>query len=248
MAEFLKSPWGVAVILTFDFVALLAIICITYRWFFKRVFDVIVSAVCLAVTSPIFLIVVLRGKKFQKENEGALQTLTQSEKRVSKKEKTVLLHTYRTRDDDGQILGGYGRWLESTKLYKLPLLLDVFLGRLSFIGVKALLPSEAEFVKSDVEKDRFLVRAGLINPLVCVGDKETNYEEMFLSDRKYAWQFGFFKDVKIFFVWLLNVIRANGDFYMGKTKEVSYAKYLLDNEQITQADYDVAFELDSQEE
>ncbi|MBQ7369616.1 MAG: sugar transferase [Clostridia bacterium] len=248
MEELLNSPWGIACILAFDFFAILMVVCLTYRWFFKRVFDVLVSAVCLAVTSPIFLAIVIRGKKFQKENEGVIESLMKTDARLSRKEKVVFLHTYRTKDADGQVLGRYGRWLESTKLYKLPLLLDVFFGRLSFIGGKGLLPSEGKFIESEVEKDRFLVRAGLINPLVCVGDKETTFEEMFLSDRKYAWQFGFFMDCKIFFAWLLNVIRGNGDYYMGETREISYAKYLLENEKITQADYDASCELDKIEE
>ena len=248
MEEFLNSWYGIALILAFDFVAVLAVICLTYRWFFKRIFDVLAAGICLVVTSPLFLAVVIRGKKFQKEHEGALESLFEKEIRVGKKEKIVCLRLFKTRDEEGQILGRYGRWLEESKLYKLPRLLDVFFGRLSVVGVKPLTRSDAEFVEDDVEKDRFLVRAGLINPLVCVGDKETNYEEMFLSDRKYAWRFGFFGDMKIFFVWLLKTIRGDGDGYFGETRGVSYAKYLLENEQITQEDYDAAQELDLSEE
>ena len=248
MEEFLNSWYGITLILAFDFLAILAVICLTYRWFFKRVFDVLVSAVCLIVTSPLFLAVIIRGKNFQKRHEGVIDGLFEKEIRVGKKEKIISLRKFRTRDSEGQVLGGYGRWLEEYKLYKLPRLLDVFFGRLSVIGVTPLLRSDAEFVEDEVEKDRFLVRAGLINPLVCTGDKETTWEEMLLSDRKYAWRFGFFGDVKIFFVWLLKTIRGDGDGYFGKTREISYAQDLLDSERITGEDYAAAKELDLTEE
>ena len=194
MDEFLNSWYGIAIILTFDVVALVAAIAITYRWFFKRVFDALASAVCLLVASPLFLIVFIRGKSFQKAHEGALPTLIRKEIRVGKNEKEISMRYFVTRDADGDIFGSYGKWLEDSGVYKLPLLLDVFMGKLSFIGVKPLLRSEAEFVKDEVEKDRFLVRAGLIHPLVCVGDRETTYEEMLLEERKYSWRFGLFTD------------------------------------------------------
>ena len=244
MDNFLSSWYGVAIMITFDIIALVAVICITYRWFFKRVFDVLVSAVCLVFVSPIFFFIHLRGKKFMKENEGAIESLTENYYRVGKKEKVLTLKKYRSRDSEGRVLGHYGRWLEKYKLSYLPRIYEVFLGKISFIGVKPLLRSEAEFVETDVEKDRFMVRAGLINPLVLRGDEEVTYEEMFLSDRKYAWTYSFFGDCRIFFAWLLKKIRAEDDFYMGQTRTESYAENLLKDERITQEDYDAALELD----
>ena len=244
MDNFLNSWYGIAIMITFDIIALFVVICITYRWFFKRVFDVLVSAVCLALVSPLFLAIHLRGKKFMKDNEGAIECLTESYYRVGKKEKVIALKKYRSRDSEGRVLGMYGRWIEKWKLSYLPRIYEVFLGKISFIGVKPLLRSEAEFVETDVEKDRFLVRPGLINPLVLRGDEEVTYEEMFLSDRKYAWLYGFFMDVKIFFKWLLIKIRGEDDYYMGETRKESYAENLLKDERITKEDYDAALELD----
>ena len=244
MNDFLNSWYGIATIVAFDVFALIAVICITYRWFFKRVFDVLVSGVCLIFTSPLFLAIYLRGKKFMKENEGAIESLTEKYYRVGKKERVLTLKKYRSRDSEGQVLGGYGRWIEDWKLSYLPRLYEVFLGKISFIGGKALTRSDAEFVETDVEKDRFLTRPGLINPLVLRGDEEVTYEEMFLSDRKYAWQYGFFTDVKIFFKWLLNKIRGEDDSYMGKTREESYAESLFKEDRITKEDFDASLELD----
>ena len=245
MDNFLNSWYGIATMIVFDVVALVAVICITYRWFFKRVFDVLVSGVCLIFTSPLYLAVFLRGKSFMKKNEGAIESLTEKYYRVGKKEKVLTLKKYRSRDSEGQVLGMYGRWIESWKLSYLPLIYEVFLGKISIIGVRALSRSDAEFVETDVEKDRFLVRPGLINPLVLRGDEEVTYEEMFLSDRKYAWQYSFFMDAKIFFKWLLIKIRGEDNSYMGKTREESYAENLLKDERITKEDFDASLELDA---
>ncbi|MBR2340817.1 MAG: sugar transferase [Clostridia bacterium] len=244
MNDFLNSWPGIATIVAFDVFALLIIISLTYRWFFKRIFDVLCSGVCLILTSPLFLAVLIRGKIFMNKNQGAIEGLTQTYYKVGKNERVLALKKFRSRDSEGQVLGAYGRWIESWKLSYLPRIFEVFLGKISIIGVKELLRSEAEFVETDVEKDRFLVRPGLINPLVRMGDEQTTYEEMFLSDRKYAWQFAFFMDIKIFFSWLLKKIRGEDNSYMGETRKESYAENLLKEERITKEDFEAALELD----
>ena len=243
MAEFLNSWYGILAFVLFDVVALIAIIAITYRWFFKRILDVIFSSIAIALTSPLFLTVFLRGKKFQKEHEGVLPSLTEKQVFIGKKEKRVYTHTYKTRDEDGEVFGRYGRWLEETGLYKLPWLLDVFFGRISFVGVKKMLPSEAMFVDEE-NKERFTMRSGLINPLVLKGDEETTYEEMFLSDRRYVAYGGLYTDVKIFFKWLLKKIRGEGREYLGQVENTLYSVYLLEKEEITDEDYFAALDLD----
>ena len=245
MNDFLSSWYGIATIILFDVVALIAVICITYRWLFKHVFDFLVSSVCLILTSPLFLAVLIKGKLFMKNNEGAIEGLTETYYRVGKKEKILKLKKFRSRDNDGEVLGGYGKWIESWKLSYLPMLFDIFLGKMSFVGGKALLRSEAEFVETEEEKDRYLARPGLINPLVRRGDEEVTYEEMFLSDRKYAWNYSFFLDCKIFFTWLLRKIRGEDNFYMGETRKESYAEYLLRDDRITKEDFDASKELDT---
>ena len=245
MNDFLSSWYGVATIILFDVIALIAVICITYRWLFKHVFDFLVASVCLVVTSPLFLAVLIRGKLFMKNNEGAIEGLTETYLRVGKKEKVLKLKKFRSRDNDNEVLGSYGKWIESWKLSYLPILFDIFLGKMSFVGGKALLRSEAEFVETQEEKDRYLARPGLINPLVRRGDEEVTYEEMFLSDRKYAWNYSFFLDCKIFFTWLLRKIRGEDNFYMGETRKESYAEYLLRDDRITKEDFDASKELDT---
>ena len=88
MNDFLNAWYGILTFVLFDIVALIAVIAITYRWFFKRWLDVFFSVIAIALTSPLFLAVVLRGKKFQKEHEDALPSLTTKKAYISKKGKT----------------------------------------------------------------------------------------------------------------------------------------------------------------
>lgn len=199
MDEFLKSWYGVLTFALFDAAALILIITLTYRWFFKRLFDFFSAAVCLLVCSPLFLIVRVRAGKAV-EN-GEIQAVYETEEFVGKKGKKIRLHTFARGD------GEYSAWLKKTGFYALPLLADVFCGRLSFIGHKPLTETECAAL-TEVQYDRHLTRSGLINPFCVNGGNTADEEEMLKADEKYAWNFSFFGDLKIFFSWLLQKIRG----------------------------------------
>ncbi|MBQ8658148.1 MAG: sugar transferase [Clostridia bacterium] len=237
MKEFLSEWYGVLAFVLFDIAAFIAVVAITYRWFFKRVIDFFAALICLIVTSPFFLVIVLRGKSFKKR-AGVGLSLLQKTPFVGKKGKTAYRRTFRYEDEDGDTLGSYGKFLKKTGFYKLPALVDILCGRLAFIGVKPISEVDAEFLDEEDEA-RFVCRAGLINPLVVSGDQDTDYAEMLASDKRYALRGGLGADLRIFFTWLLKLIR-NGktDEYFGKTRERSYAETLLEAGEITKEDYE----------
>lgn len=229
MDEFLNSPYGIAVIVAFDVIALLAVVCITYRWLFKRIFDFFVSGICLILLSPLFL--VFGVQSVQAKKRGEIENVFIRTPYIGKKGKEIRLLSYAREN------------LQNGKFAKLPRLIDVFLGRLSFIGCKPFTAQDTVFL-TEVQNDRHIAKPGLINPLVLYGDRDTDYEDMLLSDEKYAWNFAFFKDVKIFFVWLLKQIRGEGNGFLGATREGSYAEYLLRSGEITQENYEKAGQTD----
>ena len=236
MDAFLKTWYGVLTVVAFDILALALVICITYRWIFKRIFDFIVSIVCIALLSPIYLVIFISAAVEKKK--GRLKKIFSYTPLVGKKGEVVRFSQFHLCDENGE-LHGYGKWMKKTKFYTLSKFFDLFLGKVSVIGVKALPESDCVFL-TDVEEDRHLVRPGFINPLVLKGTKDTDYEDMLDCDKKYAWRFSFQMDCKIFFTWLLKKIRGEGNYYLGRTREKSYAQTLLDEERITQADYDEA--------
>ncbi len=240
MKEFLSHWYGVLAFVLFDVAVLTAVIAITYRWLFKRIFDLLCSIVCIAVTSPVFLVAYIRAKNMQSKC-GEPKKIFKKTVLVGKKAKTVRLTEFAYEDEEGNVLGAYGEWLKRTGIYKLPRLFDVFLGRLSFVGVKPFSLADAEFVAED-DEDRFTVRAGLINPLVLKNDESVTYQEMLSSDTLYADKQSFFLDIKIFFTWAILSIRGDKKNYLGQTESVSYADYLKEQGEITQEDYDSVME------
>ena len=187
MDEFLKEWYGILAFVLFDVAALILIISITYRWLFKRVFDFLVSLVCIAAVSPILLCIYVRARKVKKQ--GKIERIFKSEPFVGKKGKTVYLRRF-----DGD-LGGFA---------SLARLFDLFLGRVSVIGYEPLTEAECETL-TEIEFDRHITKPGLIKPYLVDG---ISREDMLKSDEKYAWNFSFFKDIKIFFKWLLKKIRG----------------------------------------
>lgn len=247
MGEFLKTWYGMTLFIAFDAIAVIAVMAIAYRWFFKRFWDILISLLCMIVLSPFYLFIFVRGRLFQKHT-GAMRSLISREFFVGKKAKTIALHTFCFTDDEGDVAGSYGRMLKKTELYKLPRVFDVFCGKLSFIGVKRLSFADAAFV-AESDEGRYSVRAGLIDPLVLTGDDETDYEEMFRSDLTYVRRLSLFGDLKIFFCWLIKKIRGEKkSSWLGVTSEKSYAELLLESGEITREDFDTVAENAAAEE
>ncbi len=184
MKEFLSTPYGIAAFLLFDFFALLFVITVTYRWLFKHIFDFLAAVVCIILTSPFWGVVTIRrGIEKKKGERERVFDLTEI---VGKRGKEVRVLSF-----------------ENSFVKYLPRLFDIFLGKLSFVGPSFKVMEEAETF-TDVQKDVFLVRPGLISPITSVKAGE----EALDKELKYAWQFGFFTDFKIFFTWLIKKIRG----------------------------------------
>ena len=187
MDDFLKEWYGVLAFVLFDLAAIILIVSITYRWFFKRVLDFLVSLVCIAATSPILLCIYVRARKAKKR--GEIERIFKSEPFVGKKGKIVYLRRFD---------GDFGKCASLARLF------DLFLGRVSVIGYEPLTEVECENL-TETQFDRHIARPGLIKPYLVEGKSR---DEMLLSDENYAWNFSFFKDIKIFFKWLLKKIRG----------------------------------------
>lgn len=187
MDKFLSQWYGVLAFVLFDITAFIFIVALTYRWFFKRIFDFFVSLVCIVALSPLYLCIHVRARKAKKR--GEIERILFAEEFIGKKGKVVSLHRFS---------GKFGKYDGLARL------LDVFLGKMSVIGYEPLTEAECERL-TEVEFDRHLVKAGLIHPYKVLGVEKA---DMLKADEKYAWNFSFFTDMKIFFTWLLKKIRG----------------------------------------
>ena len=146
MDDFLKEWYGILAFVLFDVAVLILIISITYRWLFKRVFDFLVSLVCIAAVSPILLYIYVRARKAKKQ--GKIERILKSEPFVGKKGKIVYLRRFD---------GDFGKFASLARLF------DLFLGRVSVIGYEPLTETECETL-TEIEFDRHIAKPGLIKP------------------------------------------------------------------------------------
>lgn len=237
MREFLSTWYGTAAFIAFDIAIVTLIIAVNYRWIAKRFSDILVSAVCLIVTSPLTLVLAIIAKTHNSRTPE-YNGIFDKKYYTGKKGKVIALHEF---SHINVIDGSESKFGKNIKKFSfIPTLFDVFIGRLSFIGpMPTRLYNEA--LMSDEQYKRFFVRPGIINPLIVRGKNETrSYEKMFRADVIYVDTFSLFGDIKIFFTWLLLKIRGVKDNRLGVANNVGYAENLLAEGEITKDEFDEA--------
>lgn len=241
MREFLSTWYGMTAFIAFDIAVFIVIIAVNYRWFAKRFSDILVSAVCLIVTSPLTLGLVIAAKVHNfRHNE--YNGVFDKKYYTGKKGKVVALHEFSHINAIDGSESKFGRVIK--KFSFIPKLADVFAGRLSFIGPMPLRLYNESLI-SDEHYKRFFVRPGIINPLIVRGRNETrSYEKMFRADIIYIDNLNIFTDIKIFFTWLILKIRGVKENRTGVANDVGYAENLLAEGKITKEEFDGAFDFE----
>lgn len=237
MTEFFEQWYGILAFALFATVVVLLIITVNYKWFFKRASDIFISLICVIVTSPVALGVAI-AYAVQANKDGGRDLFARTYY-IGKNGKPTYALRFNLLNKEGKT-DGFSKRIKP--LSSIPAIYDVFMGRFSFIGPMPL-PLYTENLITDEDFSRFKVRPGLINPLVIRGENNTrSYEKMFRADKLYIKQHGLFRDIRIFFTWLFIKIRGAKKNYIGVPAVTPYAEYLLNEKQITRAEYDKALE------
>ena len=179
-----------------------------YKYFFKRLLDILISGIGLICLSPILLIlaVLVRVKLgspviFKQERPGL-------------NEKIFTLNKFRTmtdeRDAEGKLLPDaerltkFGRFLRSTSLDELPELWNIFTGDMSLIGPRPLLVSYLPYYTKR-EQLRHTVRPGLTGLAQISGRNFLEWDKRLEKDAEYVENLSFGLDIKIFFLTIKKV-------------------------------------------
>ncbi len=179
-----------------------------YKYFFKRLFDILISGMGLIVISPVLLVlaVLIRIKLgspiiFKQERPGL-------------NEKIFTLKKFRTmtdeRDENGNLLPDaqrltkFGRFLRSTSLDELPELWNIFCGDMSLIGPRPLLISYLPYYTKR-EQLRHTVRPGLTGLAQISGRNLLEWDKRLEKDAEYVENLSFGLDIKIFFLTIKKV-------------------------------------------
>ena len=201
------------------FIVLIVLSCIVcwlglsalfYRQFFKRFYDIVLSAFALIVLSPVLLILTILGAIKMKGNPFFTQ------ERPGKNEKIFKLIKFRSmtceRDENGVLLPDekrltkYGRILRSSSLDELPELFNIVKGDMSIVGPRPLLIRYLP-AYSEEERHRHDVRPGLTGLAQINGRNYVPWDERLAFDVKYVKNLSLLNDFEIVYKTALNVIR-----------------------------------------
>ena len=185
----------------------------------KRAFDLVVSGLALLVLSPLFAILALLVKS---ESQGPAFF---RQERVGRFGRPFRIHKFRTMRQDQPApqynltvgadprITRIGGFLRRHKLDELPQLVDVFLGKMSFVGPR---PEMSEYVRGypdEIRRQILSVRPGITDPasiefrnesaiLATASDPERMYVEEILprkldASRRYLENRSFLSDIRL---------------------------------------------------
>ncbi|MEE3704820.1 undecaprenyl phosphate N,N'-diacetylbacillosamine 1-phosphate transferase [Campylobacter sp. CX2-8023-23] len=184
-----------------------------YRYFFKRVFDILGALILIILTLPVMIWACFAIKR----ELGSPVIFTQS--RPGKDEKIFKIYKFRSmsneRDSDGNLLsdeirlGKFGKKIRALSIDELPQLFNVLKGDMSFIGPRPLLVEYLPLYSKE-QKRRHNVRPGITGLAQVNGRNAISWGEKFKFDTFYADNLSLILDIKIAIQTIKKVIKKDG--------------------------------------
>lgn len=216
-----------------------------YRKFFKRFFDVVLSACALIVLSPVLLVVavLVRVKLgspviFCQERPGKdekifkmykfrsmLPPQTRTGQVLSDSERLEMLNCGREAEmlSDEERLTSFGRFLRASSLDELPELLNILKGDMSLVGPRPLSTLYLPYYTEE-ERERHSVLPGLTGLAQVNGRNAISWEARFHYDVAYARNLSIWMDLKIIIRTILIVVKRN-DIGQGEERPEAFHIY-----------------------
>jgi len=184
-----------------------------YRKFIKPLFDKLLAFIALVVASPIFLIVSVLLALFQNGKVFFTQ------KRPGLNDKIFLLVKFKTmrddKDDKGDLLPDderltwIGKMVRKTSLDEIPQLLNILKGDMSFVGPRPLLVEYLPLYSEEQSK-RHWVTPGITGWAQINGRNAISWKKKFEYDVWYVKNQSFLLDLKIIYMTVFKVFKAEG--------------------------------------
>lgn len=180
----------------------------------KRTFDLSIALFCLALLSPLFILVTAVVWA------GVGRPIIFKQRRPGLNRKPFTIYKFRTmtnlRDHKGRLLPDerrltpVGNWLRTYSLDELPQLWNVVKGELSIVGPRPLLMEYLPLY--DREQDRrHEVKPGITGWAQVNGRNALSWEEKFALDVWYVDHWSLLLDFKILWMTVVKVLRSEGN-------------------------------------
>jgi len=180
-----------------------------YKFFFKRLLDLVASMLIFILLSPVFLVVMVLLSLANKGSPFFIQ------QRPGKNEKIFNIIKFKTMNDtkddqgnllpDAQRLTKIGGFIRKTSLDEIPQLINVIKGDMSLIGPRPLLVSYLDLY-DEFEKKRHIVRPGITGWAQVNGRNAIDWETKFKLDVYYVENLSLGLDIKILLKTINNVL------------------------------------------
>ena len=188
-----------------------------YQRVFKRLIDLVLSALGLILLSPLFLILAIAIKVddpgpvfFRQKRVGIHKSYFEILKfRTMKMDTPHDMPTHLLENPD-QYITRVGRFLRKTSLDELPQIAQIFTGKMSIIGPRPALWTQYDLI---AQRDRYGandVRPGLSGWAQINGRDELPIEVKARYDGEYVESVSFLFDCKCFFGTIIKVLRHDG--------------------------------------
>lgn len=184
-----------------------------YQSFIKTLFDKLVALIVLLVTFPVLLVVILL---LAISNNGHIWF---SQARPGLKENLFYVLKFKTMNDrkdmhgnllsDAERLTPIGNFIRKTSLDEIPQLLNVLKGEMSLIGPRPLLIEYLPLYNEN-QRRRHDVKPGITGWAQVNGRNAISWEQKFAYDVWYVDHISFWFDIKILFLTVFKVFKAEG--------------------------------------
>ena len=172
-----------------------------YRYFFKRLIDIVLSFVALVILSPLLLVIIIWLYLANKDSGVFFTPL-----RPGKNGKLFRFIKFKSmtdeRDENGKLLPDsmrltvIGKFVRSTSIDELPQLVNVLKGDMSIVGPRPLSASYLPYYDEN-EKHRHDVRPGITGLAQVNGRTSISWDQRLAYDVEYVRRMSFFLDMKI---------------------------------------------------
>ena len=220
MADFFNTLftnwWGILIFVVFCLLVLFLLSAIFYKWFFKRIYDILFSLVLLIPFSLVFIVI---APIIYFTDKGPI---FYNGERLGRKGKTFKMHKFRSmrvnapdlRNSDGTTFNSetdprvtkIGRFIRKTSIDELPQLLNVLSGNMSFVGPRPDLPDSIKLYNEETMQ-KLKVRPGITGYSQAKYRNTSTLEQRFGGDVYYVNHLSIWLDIKIIFMTLFSVLK-----------------------------------------